>query len=336
MAEASDNLKAVMARHPEIKKLAEQKEAMMKALIAKGISEDSLDDFTKYADILNGFSFSIDSTIEANNFTYNFGTEEEVINMSTCLADMLDYNRCLANKEKYTSNDFKNDNSILYLTQKPLDSNMDYFCYEANSLLFIPQLDFSNVTSLKFAFTNNSSCLLDEYIFDLTSCTALTYPGFGFAKKVILKNMKNSCAINALFYNNEKTEIVTGVNFSNLSIRSNVMFAGASELTHIEQDDDSIIRCANALSSMFSEPSSADTTFNKFDAETLYGFCTHAYDWETNPRSLTKIDGGSSDGGKYCTNYYNFHFSDAAKAKLEAAYPDVDFSAMMEAKGWTY
>lgn len=336
MAEASDNLKAVMARHPEIKKLAEQKEAMRQALIAKGISEDSLDDFTKYTDILNAFSFSIDSTIEANNYTYNFGTEDEPINLSSLLADLFDYSRCLADKGSYKSGDFKNDNDILYLTQKPLASNMDYFCYEANGLLYIPQLDFSNVTSANRIFSNNSNCLLDEYTFDLSSCINFTYPNLGFAKKIIFKNMGNTCAINALFYNNEKTEVVTGVNFSNPTTRSNVMLAGATNLTHIEQCDDSVIRCANVLSSCYDEPSSADTTFDKFDAETLYGFCTHAYNWETNPRNYTRINGANSDGNRYCTNYYNYHLSDTAKSKLSEAYPDVDFSSMMEEKGWIY
>ncbi len=325
-----------MARHPEIKKLTEQKEAVRQALIFKGVSEGSLDDFTKYAEILNAFSFSIDSTIEANNYTYNFGTEDEPINLSSLLADLIDYSRCLVNKESYESNDFKEDNNMLYLTQKPLASNMDYFCYKANSLLHIPQLDFSNVTSLKHIFTNNSNCLLDEYTFDLSSCAAFTYPELGFAKKIIFKNMSKTCAINALFYNNDKTEVVTGVNFSNSITRSNVMFAGATNLTHVEQCDDSVIRCANVLSSSYDEPSSADTTFDRFDAETLYGFCTHAYNWETNTRNYTKITGANSDGDRYCTNYYNYHFSDTAKSTLSEAYPDVDFSSMMEEKGWTY
>lgn len=336
MAEASDNLKAVMARHPEIKKLAEQKEAMRQALIAKGISEESLDDFSAYADILDAFSFSIDSTIEANNYTYNFGTEDEPVNLSSILADKLDYAKVLSSKESYKANDFKNDPDIFYLTNKPLNEDMSYFCYEANSLMVIPQFDFSKVTTLAFSFSNNFQFLLDEYTLNIPKCTSLAYTRLGFAKKIILHDMSDDCNFNALFYNNTKTESVIGMNFSFLKIRSNALFSGASKLTHIEQSDGSVIRCANVLSSKFEEPSSDDSTFDKFDAETLYGFCLHAYDWETNPKSYDKITGGTSDGGRWATNYYNFHFSDTAKDKLAIAYPEVDFTELMESKGWKY
>lgn len=335
MAEASDNLKAVMARHPEIKKLAEQKEAMRQALIAKGISEESLDDFSKYADILGAFSFSIDSTIEANNYTYNFGTEDEPVTLSNMYADFIDYNRCLSDIEIYTSGNFKNDNNILYLTEKPLASNMDYFCYEANNLLYIPQFDFSNVTSLQYAFTNNSNCLLDEYILDLKLCNKLAYSQFGFTKKVIFKNMSDSCSLTGLFLNNTKTTSVIGINFTALTTMVKLLFTGATNLTHIEQDDNSVILCANALSGKTEAPSSEDTLFDNFDTETLYGFCIHAYDWENNPRNYTKIDNYIVDNS-LCSNYYDFHFSDSVKTRLSAGYPEVDFSSIMAAKGWTY
>ncbi len=334
MAEASDNLKAVMARHPEIKKLAEQKEAMRQALIAKGVDESSLDDFSKYADILGAFSFSIDSTIEANGFTHNAGTENEPVTLSTILAERLKACAELSNKEVYSANDFKEDTNIMYLTEKPLASDMSYFCYNACNLMYIPQLDFSNVKTISNIFSTKILCLLDEYTLDLASCAGFYYPKLNFTKKLIIKNMQNNCSFDALFYQNTTTESVIGINFSAGKLRTNVFFAGASRLSHIEQSEDSVIRCANVLSSRFAEPSS-DSLFSQFDAETLYGFCSHAYDWTTNPREYTKVDGGYIDGA-YATNYYNFRFNDAAKEKLESAYPDVDFKEMMEAKGWGY
>ena len=84
------------------------------------------------------------------------------------------------------------------------------------------------------------------------------------------------------------------------------------------------------------DPGSPLTKLDKFDAETLYGFCAHAYDWKTNPDVLTKSDWITLDNGTKSANYYNFRFSDAAKTKLEEAYPGVDFNKMMEDKGWTY
>ena len=84
------------------------------------------------------------------------------------------------------------------------------------------------------------------------------------------------------------------------------------------------------------DPGSPLAKLDKFDAETLYGFCTHAYDWKTNPRGLTKVDGITLNNGHKSVNYYNYRFSDAAKTKLAESYPGVDFEKMMEDKGWTY
>lgn len=335
MAEASENLKAVMARHPEIKKLAEQKETMRQALIAKGVSEDDLADFSKYADILKAFSFSIDSVIKNNGFTYNAGTEENPVTLSTVLSTQFDYCKKLADIESYKAKDFYKDNKILYLTLKPLSADMSNFCSQCTRLMYLPQFDFTNVQNLQNAFTNKSNILLDEYELDIPNCTNLNFVKFGFTKSLILKNMQNNCQYSQLFFDNMNTKNVYGMNFSASNTRVSVLFT-ESAVTHIEQSDDSVIRCANVLSSRFSDPETDDGLFDKFDTETLYGFCSHAYDWLTNPRNYTKIDGAISDGGLYCANYYNFRFSDAVKTKLEAAYPDVDFSAIMEAKGWIY
>lgn len=336
MAEASENLLQMMERHPEIKKLAAQKEAMQQALIAKGVDADNVTDFEKYADILKSFNFSIDSTIEANGYTHNVGTEDEPVTLSSMLAKDLKYNAVLKDKTAYTANDFKNDTSITYLNVKPMSGSLAYFCSGATGLRYVPQLDFSEVTSLLYAFYGTSRMYVhDEYTIDLSKCSSLSYCSLSFAKKIILQNMSSSCTVDQLFYLNSTVERVEGLNVSVAQQRVNVLFSGASNLTHVGFSDDCVIRCANVVSNEYKEPTNATTLFDKFDAETLYGLCTHAYDWTTNPRGYTKIAGGQSNSG-YTTNYYNYHFSDAAKAKLEAAYPEVDFTELMEGKGWQY
>ena len=336
MAEASENLLQVMERHPEIKRLAAQKEAMRQALIAKGIDASNVTDFEKYAEILKTFGFSIDSTIESNGYTYNTGTDEEPVTLSSMMAKDLKYNATLKDKTAYTANDFKGDTSITYLNVKPMPGSLARFCNGATGLKYVPQLDFSEVTSLLYAFYGTSRMYVhDEYTVDLAKCSTISMSRWNFAKRLILKNMSKSCNCDQLLYMNTAIESVEGLNVSCAITRINVLFNGANNLTHVGFTDDCIIRCANILSNEYKEPTTATTLFDKFDAETLYAMCTHAYDWTTNPNGYTKITGAQSDDG-FCTNYYNYHFSDTAKAKLETAYPEVDFTTLMEGKGWQY
>jgi hypothetical protein len=340
MAEASENLKKQMAAHPEIAKLAEQKLAMRAALIKAGVDEESTTDFTKYADLLRSLGFSIDSTIEANGYTYNYGTEESPITLSSCMADMLKANEALATMESYKSRDFYNDSSIMYLTVKPLSSDMSYFCSGAKNLRYVPQLDFSGVKNLQRIFSSTTSSnfiVYDEYTVDLASCADMSLCSFDFTKKLIIKNMQNDCKMAMFGYGWSNVESIEGINLSANTVRVHVFVRRDKTICvpHVEQSDDSVIRCANVVSTLYDEPTEADSTFDQFDDETLYGFCTHAYDWTTNPRNYTKIAGGTSNDS-YCTNYYCYHFGDAVKARLAAAYPDVDFTKMMEDKGWTY
>lgn len=336
MAEASENLLQVMERYPEIKKLAAQKEAMRQALISKGIDADNVTDFEKYADILKTFNFSIDSTIESNNYTYNVGTDEEPATLSSMMAKDLKHNVILKDKTAYTANDFKDDTAITYLNVKPMSGSLSYFCFGATSLRYVPQLDFSEVTSLQYAFYGTNRMFVhDEYTVNLAKCSSLTYSCWKFAKKLILQNMSDDCGCEQLFYNNKNIERVEGLNLTGRQQRVNALFSGADNLTHVGLTDGSVIRCANVVSNQYNEPTKDDTIFDNFDAETLYGLCDHAYDWTTNPNGYTKVNGGQSNNG-YATNYYNYHFSDTAKAKLEAAFPEVDFAKMMEDKGWQY
>ena len=336
MAEASENLKKQMAAHPEIAKLAEQKLAMRAALIKAGVDEESATDFTKYADLLRSLGFSIDSTIEANGYTYNYGTEENPVTLSSCMADMLKANEVLATMESYKARDFYNDANIMYLTVKPLSADMSYFCSGAKNLRYVPQLDFSGVKNMTAVFygTKSGMCMHDEYIVDLAHCATLSICEFKFTKKLIFRNMSNTCTISQLGIKHYDLEAIEGLNLSSQTAIC-FRFLVDSPCSRIIQSDDSVIRCANVVSLLYSEPTEADTKYDSYDDETLYGFCTHAYDWMTNPRSYTKIDSATVDS-KAVIPYYCYHFSDAVKARLAAAYPDVDFTKMMEDKGWTY
>lgn len=339
MAEASENLKKVMEAMPAVKDLADKKEAMRQALIAKGIDEGNLDDFTKYANILKSFNFSIDSTIETNGYTKNFGTDDEPMTLSSIMAEELKHNAVLKDKTEYKAYDFNGDDLITYLTVKPINGSLAYFCTNATSLLYVPQLDFSKCTSLNWAFSGcnyNNMILHDEYTVDLSNCESLVYTQFPFTKKLIIKNMRDDCPVSQTFYYNITIESIEGLNLTYHTGRVNVLFIGASKLTHIGFAEGSVIRAANVVSNLYDEPTADETQWDKYDAETLYNLCNHAYDWTTNPNSYTKITGIVSDGGTLATNYYNYHFSATAKAKLEEAYPDVDFTKMMEDKGWQY
>ncbi len=338
MAEASENLKKVMAAIPEIKDLADKKEAMRQALLAKGIDESNLDDFTKYADILKSFNFSIDSAIETNGYTKNFGTDDEPMTLSSIIAEELKHNAVLKDMTEYKAYDFNNDSLITYLTVKPINGSLTYFCNGATSLLYVPKLDFSKCTSLGFAFYGvGCKFYHDEYTVDLAKCSNVTWSrALEFGKKIIIKNMDNISDVSGLWYQNSLVERIEGLNLSKITGRTHVFLEAAPSITHIDFAKGSVIRCANVMSCLPKEPSNPTTKFDNYDAETLYNLCDHAYDWNTNPDNYTKIETEYKSYDYTCLNYYNYHFSDTAKARLEAAYPDVDFTKMMEDKGWQY
>lgn len=343
MSEASENLKKMMAAYPEIKKLADQKTAMRDALISKGFNvelfADKLKNFSEYADMIAALDFSIDSVIEENGYTHDFG---DGLTLSRMMKEKLVRNEVLSSMDCYKANDFKNDTLITYLTVKPLSADMSNFCYGASNLIYVPQLDFSNVKTISntFSLINPKRYIHDMYELDLTNCKYYGANGISFCKKLVLKNMRSDCGMMYTF-SNKRIESIEGLNVSAATSTIWDLWGWVSTGTNnapsrVSLSDDCIIRSANVLCETEKDPGSPLKKLDKFDAETLYGFCTHAYDWKTNPRGLTKFGGITLNNGHNSVNYYNFRFSDAAKTKLAESYPGVDFKKMMEDKGWTY
>lgn len=344
MSEASENLKKMMAAHPEIKKLAEQKTAMRDVLISKGFNvelfADKLKNFSEYADMIAALDFSIDSVIEENGYTHDFG---DGLTLSRMMKEKLTRNEVLSSMDCYKANDFKDDTLITYLTVKPLSEDMTNFCNGASNLIYVPQLDFSIVKRIDntFANINPKIYIHDVYELDLTNCTSYKSNGISFCKKLVLKNMRSDCELYQTFAGNMTIESIEGLNVSAAKSTIWNLWGWGSTGTNtapsrVSLSDDCIIQSANVLCGTEKDPGSPLTKLDKFDAETLYGFCTHAYDWKTNPRGLTKVDGITLINGHKSVNYYNYRFSDAAKTKLAESYPGVDFEKMMEDKGWTY
>lgn len=344
MSEASENLKRMMAAHPEIKKLAEQKVAMRQALIDKGfreeLYEEKLKDFTCYADMISALEFSIDTIINENGYNHDFGGG---LTLSRMMKEQFSSNEMLAKIKIYKAKDFENNLNILYLTEKPLSDDMTSFCNGALNLLYVPQLDFSNVKKIDntLYLINPLVYTHDIYELDLMNCTYYGINGIKFCNKLVLKNMRGDCTLYSTFANNKEIKIIEGLNVS--SAKSTILnlwgwSTGSVKNTpsKVILSDDCVIRSANVVSDTELDPGAPCTNLDIFDAETLYGFCVHAYDWERNPNSFKKVDRVYLQNGKTSVNYYNYRFSEEAKAKLEGAYPDVDFKTMMEDKGWTY
>lgn len=344
MSEASENLKKMMAAHPEIKKLAEQKTAMRDILISKGFNvelfADKLKNFSEYADMIAAIDFSIDSVIEENGYTHDFG---DGLTLSRMMKEKLVRNEVLSSMDCYKANDFKDDTLITYLTVKPLSEDMTNFCYGALNLIYVPQLDFSIVKKISYTLKSINPQIYkhDVYELDLTNCTYYGLNGINFCKKLVLKNMRSDCELYQTFAGNMTIESIDGLNVSAAKSTIWNLWGWLTESANnapsrVSFSDDCIIQSANVLCETEKDPGSPLQKLDKFDAETLYGFCTHAYDWKTNPRGLTKIDGITLNNGHKSVNYYNYRFSDAAKTKLAESYPGVDFEKMMEDKGWTY
>lgn len=143
MATASDFLKRMCVKYPILDKIRQIKNRLWQVMSDKGLNPtESMDEWSA---TLNNLKLSIDSIIEKNGYTYNFGTEAEPFSLSSVLKEQFEYGKTLAETELYSSYQFRNDSKLLYLTEKPLSADMSYFCNDASALSYIPQLDFSNV-----------------------------------------------------------------------------------------------------------------------------------------------------------------------------------------------
>lgn len=338
MAEASEQLKRVMDAHPEIKRLAAQKAAMHDALAGKGFSESRLADMREYGELIAALDFSIDSAIEENGFTHDFG---DGLTLSSALAELLDGQKKLAGYTEYKAEDFKSDLGLTYLVKKPIKAgSLLNFCNGALNLMYIPQLDFSTVTGFNYTFNQPSRNTLkyvhDTYEIDCSKLTSWRIGTFDFMRKLVLKNM-GGVNFYQSFANAANLESIVGLNLSAMSSTAWNLWGKNFICPHIEFADGSYIRYGNVIAGQgTSKMSDPFTLFDRMDDETLRGMCDHAYDWKTNPDNLTDVEYAVRDGGTKTYNYKSYFFSDAAKARLAAAYPDVDFKKMMEDKGWTW
>lgn len=341
MAAPSELLKALLAKFPELARLATLKTDLWAAMRSKGLNVDdpNMDTWAAKAYLLR---MSLDAIINANGYTHNFGTDAEPLSLSKALTEQVNYRSVLAETDAYSANQFREDSTLLFLNSKPFaSSNIDYFCAYAANLAYVPpDLDFSNARRLYYTFWgckfNFMEPIYDTYTVDFSNVTQLQYSPLGFTKHLIIENMPDTCTLIYQSISTNNTSI-DGLNLSGIEVYPwpNLSYGIGSlrTLTHIGFKEGSIIRYADVIYSTSSKPS-APITYN-FDVETLYGMCVHAYDWATNPRGLTWADYHTNSGNKE-THYLDYFFSDTNKADLEAAYPDVDFTTLMTSKGWNY
>lgn len=359
MAQASEHLLEMMDKYPEVKRLADNKVALRQALLDKGFTEEQVEDMSGYADLLKTLDFSIDQVIEQNGYTHNFGTEENPVTLSSVLADELSFHEtAMPSITEYGNgeNQFYKEGRLTYLAVKPCVGDMYKFCFGASHLQFIPQMDWSKVTKISTTFGNNAKQTMyvhDTYTIDCSSMTAINALAANFTRELVFTNMSDTCStgnlLNGTRINPDITKFLTlesvvGLNLSAMTVNGlsyNANYANNVNsqiycVPHIELAEGSIIRTANVITGKYSDPGKEDTTTDGWDTETLYGFLTHAYDWTTNPRGLDKPETAKDAHNAVVTLYYNYRLTTAAKARLEAAYPDVDFTTLMSSKGWEY
>lgn len=337
MSEASETLKRVMAAYPSIKKLAAQKEAMRQALINKGFTEDlfekRLEDMREYGQLLAALDFSIDSAINENGYTHDFG---DGLTLSRVLKDKLLASASVPNE--YTTRTFYRNRDILYIPVRPFKAgNANLWHAAATSLLYIPQLDYSPCTSLYegFSWVNGALYVHDTYEVDLKNCTTVDFSRFNMMKKLVLKNSAKCTGYNAIFQSCNNLEVVEGLDVSRVDKLAQSMLFNSSPIT-LRFAEGSIIRYANSIFAYYNSLGVNANVDMATSPETVYNICMHAYDWKTNPQGLTKDDGEyTQNGGKYKMTT-TLNLGSALRAKVAQAYPGVDLAKIMEDKGWTY
>lgn len=342
MSEASSLLKRVMDAYPEVAKLAKQKADMVKALREKGWSASQTVTPSDIGACLSAMQYAIDEAIEENKYTHDFGTEASPLTLSSLLTEEVEWG--ITNwsmKETYLDkiskpiDDWTTYSFVPFVPSGMLSSTLDHAFENLKGLLFFaPQPAFSNVSTIKNSFTL-PAYLPETYTIDCSKLTTVIDSPARLGKKLILTKMKSNSRLQ-LQNSWRDYESIKGLNLSGVSNPNNLKsnFNGESGMNpkHIEFANGSYIQYGNVLinGETISEPDTYKCSyFQDMDAETLYTILDHAYDWTTNADGLTR----STDLGGRTRSFF---YDDTTKSKLEAAYPSVDFTKMMEDKGWTY
>lgn len=117
MAAASDFLKRMCVKYPILDKIRQIKNRLWQAISDKGLNPT--ESMSEWLVLLKLLKLSIDSIIEKNGYTHNFGTEAELFSLASVLKEQFEYGKILAESEVYSSYQFHNDTKLLYLTKKP-------------------------------------------------------------------------------------------------------------------------------------------------------------------------------------------------------------------------
>lgn len=342
MSEASSLLKRVMETYPEVAKLAKQKADMVKALREKGWPESQTVTWGDISQCISAMQYAIEEAIEENKYTHDFGTEDSPLTLTSLLAEAVDWGvtngsmkQAYLDKVFVPAGDYTIFPFVPFVPSGMLSSVLEHAFENLTGLLFFaPQAWFGNVQIIKNSFTV-PAYLPETYTIDCSRLTTVIDSPARLGKKLILTNMKKYRGI-TLQNSWRDYESIVGLNLSGVSdpedLESNFNGTSGMNPKHMEFADGSYIQYGNVLinGETISEPDTYKCSyFQDMDAETLYTILDHAYDWTTNTDGLTR----STDTGARTRSFF---YDDTTKSKLEAAYPSVDFTKMMEDKGWTY
>lgn len=343
MSEASSLLKRVMDTYPEVAKLARQKADMVKALREKGWPASQTVSVFDIGKCLYAMQYAIEEAIEENKYTHDFGTEDSPLTLSSLLAEAVDWGvsngplkSAYLDKVFVPADDYTTFTFVPFVPSGLLSSILEHAFENLYGLLyFAPQPAFSEVLTIKNSFTV-PAYLPETYIINCKKITCVIDSPARLGKKLILTNMRSDYANLTIQNSWRDYESIVGLNLSAVSNPKNLKsnFDGKSGMNpkHMEFASGSYIQYGNVLinGETISEPDTYKCSyFQEMDAETLYTILDHAYDWTTNPNGLKR----STDTGAKTRSFF---YDDTTKSKLEAAYPSVDFTKMMEDKGWTY
>lgn len=292
--------------------------------------------------LFDTFGWSVDKLIEDNGYTTEYASAGGgKVTLASALMEDIEYVaatlRAAGVTEYSKPNIFMNDKRALFLPDLPLSGDLDYFCYGAARMRWVPRMDFSKVTRMRYAFNGSGvsgAALYDEYEIDLSSCSTIDYTNLDFARRIVFRNMGDTCRASQLFNGHKVVTEVEGFNMTPYKGHANVLLNFASTVRRVIITG-TLWSVSSFRSAKGSEPEGEDAWWDSLDDESLHNLVKRAYDWEANPEGASKVEyvPGPSGGERFYT-YYNFHFSASVKERLAAAYPGEDLEAELVAKGW--
>lgn len=346
----SADVQATIDKYPALQHLLTNKRAMFAVLLEKFGQAERLKDIDNLDDVLNEVFLSIDTTIQTLGYdSYNWGTEQEPVTISTLFKEAIDVNdaTCAENIQtppnvQYSANLFKNNNDIIYVPSGTAAANMSS-CFEGcKCLIGIGDIDWSATTNMSKCFHECSSLKLDKIIIEAP--LLINISGLGLTADEI--EFKDCPAFSTISTASLTCRKLSGINISLINSGSNFLSAKIT-LEELHLIEGSYIRYSNSI---LNYANSSSTFYNiltssRISNQPIAEIISHIYNWTNNEDNLEDITLTNSFYrrslilGNNKTSFLSYCIENelfGCTSSDDATSADAKLQSYVEGRGWSW